>query len=198
MEIIYKRYLPSEEIPVYDHVSRRKLVKYYTRDTMAAVVCMGLLYKDQKPASDTPFYFSTSETQMLDYYKDACKVFDQNNIPFSSFHFIEKAVPAISPLSHFKTMRNMAHCFISIEYGLKGDNAALLGPASGLLACAMLSDYNGAVIIGAAKLHADGTAEAGIAKITPREAALEPMLGSNQEAIMFFRKHGLNQQEICL
>src|SRR5690554_4193681 len=77
MRIIYKKYLPKEDIPVYDFVRKRKLVKYYTRETMAAVVCTGLLLKGQEVSEETPFFFSNSESEMMDYYRDACIAFDQ-------------------------------------------------------------------------------------------------------------------------
>ncbi|MFA5641724.1 MAG: hypothetical protein WCR61_04655 [Bacteroidales bacterium] len=188
MRIIYKKYLPKEDIPVYDFVRKRKLVKYYTRETMAAVVCTGLLLKGQEVSEETPFFFSNSESEMMDYYRDACIAFDQKRIPFTTHDFIKIAVPSISPLSHFKMMRNMAHCFISIEYGLKGDNAALLGSASGLLYSALLADTDKEVYIGAGKLHVNGTAEAGFGILLPYELKNHRMLDSNSEAINFFRQ----------
>jgi hypothetical protein len=189
MRVIYKKYLPDEEIPAVDYFSRRKLVKYFTRETMAAIVSIGELLNGTRPSSDTPFYFSGGETEMMDLYKEACMVFDSGVVKFDSSLFLEKALPVISPLSHFKMMRNMAHCFISIEYGLKGDNAAVMGSVSGLLVPAMLSSGDGEILIGAGKLHANGTAEAGFALVRAEELKNHSMLESDSEAICFFREN---------
>jgi hypothetical protein len=194
MNTIYHKYLPQEEIPVFDYVSKRKLVKYYTRDTMAALVCMGQLFKEKRPSPETPFFFSTGENEMMDIYKEVCRTFAEKKIEFTPPQFIEKGIPTISPVSNFKMMRNMAHCFISIEYGLKGDNAALLGSISGLLTSALLSEGDGPIIVGASKLHADNTAEAGISLLTSREVEGHPMLNSQEESISFFRKHKKSQK----
>ena len=189
MTVIYRKYCPGEEIPVYDFVKKRKLVKYYTRETMAAVVCAGTLLRDKNIESSTPFFYSTADTEMMDFYKQACEVFSDSNKPFSSLEFIQTAVPSISPLSHFKMMRNMVHCFISIEHDLKGANAALLGSASGLLYSALLAETTGTVLIGAGKLHFDDTAEAGFALLTTSELTGHPMLDSREDAIAFFREN---------
>lgn len=187
MRVIYKIYESSEQIPVYDYISRRKLVKYFTRETMVAMVCAGELLKERKPLPETPFFYSSSELEMMDIYNEACSAFDSDSHNFTSSGFMERALPVISPLSHFKSMRNMTHCFISIEHGFKGDNASLIGSASGLLLCAMLSTTARNIIIGAGKLHADGTAEAGFAEVTSSELAGNKFLESNEDAISFFR-----------
>jgi len=61
MRISYVTYLPDQEIPVYDFVVQRKLVKYYTRETMAAMAAMAALYPDRKLDEDTPFFYATGE-----------------------------------------------------------------------------------------------------------------------------------------
>jgi len=193
MRIVYKKYLPSEDIPVYDYVRQRKLVKYYTRETMAAVVAAGELFRGIEISPEMPFFYSTGETEMMDFYKEACVVYARRNTVFSSARFMEDVVPSISPLSQFKMMRNMTHCFVSIEYGLKGDNAALMGSVSGLLYSALLSETEGPVLIGAGKLHADGCAESGFAEVFPSELTGHSLLGSPEEAIVFFRNSQINQ-----
>jgi hypothetical protein len=189
MRIIYKKFSPTQEIPAADYFSRRKLIKYFTRETMAAVVCIGELLNGESISPQTPFYFSSAETEMMDAYKEACKVFDSGDLKFDSALFLEHALPVISPLSHFKMMRNMVHCFISIEYGLKGDNAAVMGGVAGLLVPAMLSGSKGDILIGAGKLHADSTAEGGFALVNASELKEHPMLKSDKEAICFFREN---------
>ena len=64
-----------------------------------------------------------------------------------------------------------------------------MGSASGLLVPAMLSEGRGDILIGAGKLHADGTAEGGFALVTAHELKDCPMLESDGEAICFFREN---------
>lgn len=187
MRVIHRIYLPNEEIPVYDFAKNRKLVKYYTRETMAAIVTVSQLFEGREIPSDMPFYYSTEETEMLDFYRNICSQYAYINHEFSSLGFIENVVPTISPLQQFKMMRNTTSCFVSIENGLKGDNTVLLSSASGLLYMAMLAETNGPVLIGAGKLHADGTAECGFAELMSDEIANHPMLNSNGDAITLFR-----------
>lgn len=187
MRVIHRIYLPNEEIPVYDFAKNRKLVKYYTRETMAAVVAVSQLFEGREIPSDMPFYYSTEETEMLDFYRDICSQYAYIKDEFSSLGFIENVVPTISPLQQFKMMRNTTSCFVSIENGLKGDNAVLLSSASGLLYMAMLAETNGSVLIGAGKLYSDGTAECGFAEVMSDEIANHPMLNSTDDAITLFR-----------
>jgi len=187
MRVIHRIYLPNEEIPVYDFAKNRKLVKYYTRETMAAVVAVSQLFEGREIPSDMPFYYSTEETEMLDFYKNICSQYAHIKDEFSSLGFIENVVPTISPLQQFKMMRNTTSCFVSIENGLKGDNAVLLSSASGLLYMAMFAETNGSVLIGAGKLYADGTAECGFAELMSDEIANHPMLNSTDDAITLFR-----------
>jgi hypothetical protein len=187
MRVIHRVYLPNEDIPVYNFAKNRKLVKYYTRETMAAVVAVSQLFEGQSIPSDMPFYYSTGETEMLDFYQGICIQYAQIKDEFSSLGFIENIVPTISPLQQFKMMRNTTSCFVSIENGLKGDNAVLLSSASGLLYLATLAETEGPVLIGAGKLYADGTVECGFAEVMPCEIACHPMLNSLDDAIDLFR-----------
>lgn len=187
MRIVYKKYTASDEIPVYDYVQQRKLVKYYTRETMAAVVAAAELLAGCEVRNDMPFFYSTGETEVMDFYTGSCKTYAVRNTTFNTPRFIEDVVPTISPLSQFKMMRNMTHCFVSIEHGLKGDNAALLFSASGLLYSALLCGYDGMVLIGAGRMYADGAVECGFASLHPADLANHRLLGSADEAIEFFR-----------
>jgi len=187
MKSIHRIYLPDEDIPIYDYVKNRKLVKYYTRETMAAVVTVSHLFGGQPLPSDMPFFYSTGETEMLDFYRNICSQYSQISDEFSSLGFIENIVPMISPIQQFKMMRNTTSCFLSIEYGLKGDNALLLSSASGLLYSAILAETKGPVLIGSGKLYADGTVECGFAEVTPLEIENHPMLNSTDDAIALFK-----------
>ena len=65
MRVIYRKYLPGEDIPAADYFSRRKLVKYFSRETMAAVVCIGELLKGEVPSPETPFFFSSLQKEKV-------------------------------------------------------------------------------------------------------------------------------------
>jgi len=192
MKVIYHIYLPDEDIPVYDFVKNRKLVKYYTRETMAAVVAVSQLLEGEETNQDMPFFYSTGETEMMDLYRNICSQYELANNEFSSRGFIENIVPKISPLQQFKVMRNTTSCFVSIENGLKGDNAVLLSSASGLLYMAMFAEKEDPVLIGAGKLYADGTVECGFAKVFPTEITNHPMLNSTDDAILLFKNLSLS------
>ncbi|MGE4567591.1 MAG: hypothetical protein AB7C90_00205 [Bacteroidales bacterium] len=187
MKIVYKSYSPSDEIPVFDVVVHRKLVKYYTRETMAAVVAAYELLSGKEVLSDMPFFYASGETALVEFYTGACKTYSERNTHFATDRFIEDVVPTISPLSQFKMMRNMTHCFVAMEHGLKGDNAAMLHSVSGLLYSALLCGYKGPVLMGAGQLYADGAVECGFAQLLPAELEQHPLLGSLAEAITFFR-----------
>lgn len=187
MRVIHHIYSPSEDIPIYDFVRNRKLVKYYTRETMAAVIAVSKLFEGQTIPSDMPFFYSTGETEMLDFYVNICSQYSQKHDEFSSLGFIENIVPMISPIQQFKMMRNTTSCFVSIEHGLKGDNALLLSSASGLLYMAIFAETEGPVLIGAGKLYADGSVECGFAELMPSEIVNHPMLNSTDDAIVFFK-----------
>ena len=187
MNVLFRTYLPDEDIPVYEYVKNRKLVKYYTRETMAAVVLASQLLDGQTFPSDMPFFYSTSENEMLDFYRDICIQYDSITDEFSSLGFIENIVPRISPLQQFKMMRNTTSCFVSIEKALKGDNAVLLSSASGLINLALFAETDGPVLIGAGKLHADGTVECGFALIQSNELANHPMQNSTDDAIILLK-----------
>lgn len=187
---LYRRYLPNEEIDIHPYVTKRKLIKYYTRDVMAAMVCMGELRAIVPIASDTPFFFSSGESERSHVLENRDELLELADTSSSVGEFISKTSSKVSPLVHFKTMRNMAHCFISIEYQLKGDNAALVGSLSGLLASALMADClpNSPILIGASKLNYNNIAEAGVALITQEELKGNPFLNSEREAISFFRE----------
>jgi hypothetical protein len=187
MRVIHSIYLPNEDIPVHDFAKNRKLVKYYTRETMAAVVAVSQLFEGREIPSDMPFYYSTEETEMLDFYRNICSQYTHIKDEFSSRGFIENVVPTISPLQQFKMMRNTTSCFVSIENGIKGDNTVLLSSASGLLYMAIFAETKGPILIGAGKLYADGTAECGFAEVMSDEIASHPMLNSTDDAITLFR-----------
>ncbi len=191
MKVIYKKYAAGQDIPVFDYVTKRKLTKYHTRETMAAMVAMGELYRDQKPPSDTPFFYSTGELEYLDYYRVLSMSFtdEERNTPFSGSFVVEKAMPRMSPIDQFKIMRNMSQCLISMEYGLKGDNALFLDSLQGLLLAAKISRHDGPVLIGAGKLYADGSTECGFAEIMPDDLDNLPLVSPDEDPLVFFKQN---------
>ncbi len=197
VKVIYKKYHAGQDIPVFDHVSKRKLTKYYTRETMAAAVALGELYGEQRPSADTPFFFSTGELEFMDYFREVCNNFseDEQQMPFSGAYFIEKVMPRLSPLSQFKIMRNMPHCLIALEYGLKGENALFLDSLQGLLYSAKMCEYDGPLLIGAGKLYADGGAESGFAEILPGELDDLPLTSPEDDPLAFFKRIS---QSLCV
>ena len=197
VKVIYKKYHAGQDIPVFDHVSKRKLTKYYTRETMAAAVALGELYGEQRPSADTPFFYSTGELEFMDYFREVCNNFseDEQQMPFSGTYFIEKVMPRLSPLSQFKIMRNMPHCLIALEYGLKGENALFLDSLQGLLYSAKMCEYDGPLLIGAGKLYADGGAESGFAEILPGELDDLPLASPEDDPLAFFKRIS---QSLCV
>ena len=187
MRVIYKKYLPKEEIPVYDYARNRKLVKYYTRETMAAVVSVACLFEGRAPDPCMPFFYSSGETEMIDLYRGIGDRITSVEKDFRSTWFVENVAVLISPLERFKTMRNTTACLVAIENGLKGDNGVLLASASGLLYSAMFTETEGTVLIGAGKVYADGTVECGFAEGLPAEFATHPLLDSPGDAIEIFQ-----------
>ena len=191
MKVIYKKYAANQDIPVFDYVTKRKLTKYHTRETMAAMVAMGELYKDQKPPADMPFFYSTGELEYLDYYRQLSLSFteEERNTPFTGSFAVEKAMPRMSPLDQFKIMRNMTQCLISMEYGLKGDNALFLDSLQGLLLAVKISDYNDPVLIGAGKLYSDGSTECGFAEMLSDELTNFSLVLPDDDPLEFFRQN---------
>ena len=63
MKTQYLRFAPDEEIPALACIRKRKLVKYYTRETLAAVLAVSRLL-DGQPAAE-PFEFVLLETDAL-------------------------------------------------------------------------------------------------------------------------------------
>ncbi|MFA5712918.1 MAG: hypothetical protein WC960_01910 [Bacteroidales bacterium] len=190
MRKIYKKYLAQDEIPIYNYIKKRKLVKYFTRDVMAAMVCVGELSNHCPFTEETPFFFSRGESEYPLLFEQSSPFLESVEEGYTFKQFFNRATSLVSPLIHFKTMRNMGHCFISIEYGFKGDNASLTGSLSGLLTSALLSNCEPQtpILIVASKLNLDSSAEGGAAIVTKRELEGHPLLNSNSEAIQFFNQ----------
>jgi hypothetical protein len=188
MVFSFNTYSIDENIPVNDYIKNKKMAKYYNRETQAAFVSFGKVFKESKIDRDTPIYYATGvvEHELFDLNKIAINSVDDNE-HFSNQLFIEKGMQQVSPLTQFKILYNMTLCFISIEYGLNGDNAAIYASASGLLNNAKYSNNKDQVIIGAGKVYSNGTVESGFAVISANELDQLPFINPDDEAIEIFK-----------
>jgi len=189
MKFVFCQFEKNQTIPVTDYVSNKKLVKYYNRETQAAMVCVGMLLKDIKLNPDTPIFYGVGvvDNEEFELDKIANASADANR-KFNNQLFIEKGMPSISPLTQFKVLYNMTLCFISIEYGLKGDNAAIYSSAGGLLTNALYSGVENEMLVGAGKIYDTGKVETGFALLTVKEIESIPYLTSNEPAIEIFKE----------
>ena len=161
MEIVYKSFSAGEEIPVNNFLKNRKLKKYFNRETATSIVAVGALTKGEIFDENTPFYFSYGEIEynIVDRANDSL---DENG-QFQNDLFVNKSYNNVSPLTQLKYLQNMPMSFVSIEFGLRGDNAVVYNSSDSLIQCVELSPYEGRILIGACKQYFDGTVEVGFA-----------------------------------
>lgn len=184
MKTVYLRYGPDEPIPAQPVIHKKKLVKYYTRETLAAVLAVSRLQEGNAIPEDTPFYYSSADAENFECFRELLEKLDAAGIhEMDAYHYVLFAPPT----AQFKMMRNMTPCFVSIENGLKGDNNVFVDSASALLYSALTAPGDGEVLIGAGYLHEDESVEVGFAMARPEEFAGHPMLGSDARAIEIFR-----------
>ena len=199
MKKVYLHYSPEEEIPALPYIRKRKLVKYYTRETLAAVLAAAQLLDGEDLPSQTPFYYASADTENFDCFREVFEKFSAAGVrTFDAERYLAFAPPT----SQFKIMRNMVPCFVSIENtythsyqyafvsienALTGDNNVIVDSASALLYAALTAPGAGPVIIGAGFLHADDSVEAGFALVRPDELAGHPLLGTAAPAIDIFK-----------
>ena len=188
MKVSFNSFPKESIIPVCDYVNNRKLVKYYNRETQAAMVTVGMLLEGINLSSDTPIFYATGivEHEEYDLHKIAANSIDATGL-FSNQLFIMKGMAQVSPITQFKILYNMTLCFISIEYGLKGQNAVIYSSASGLITNAIYASDRDPVIIGAGKVNYDGSIESGFAFLTRTELMTIPAFNSNDEGIEVFK-----------
>lgn len=184
MKVVFNHFDANEIIPVNDYVQNRKMVKYYNREAQAALVSIAMLLDKKLPDPYTPIFYAVgiAEHEEFDINKIAVHSVDESG-HFSNKAFIEKGMMQISPLTQFKVLYNMTLCFISLEYGLKGDNAAIYASAAGLIINAVYSNGNSEIIIGSGKIYADASVEAGFAHISKQELSELPSFDSQVEGI---------------
>jgi hypothetical protein len=189
MKIVFDAYEPTERIEVLGYLKNKKLVKYFNRETEAAIAGMNKLLNGLDISRDTPFYYATGLLEYQDYglheiVKDSVDIAGN----YSEELFIDKGLMNISPLNQFKVLQNMPLSFVSIEFSLKGDNAVIYSSAYGLLEYAKNSPSDGLIIIGAGKVYKNGKAEAGFCLLNKSELENLKVSDCDEEAIEIFKR----------
>lgn len=186
MKIILDRYAAGEEIPVQKFISNRKLVKYFNRETAAALVASVRLLADTDFNREMPFYYDTGimENESLGLDAIAAASVDQAG-NFNQQAFAENGTKAVPPLTQFKALYNMPLSFVAIEHGLIGENSVTYASAHGLLMHALHAPVECGILLGCGKVFHDGTVEAGFALVDKSEIKLDKF--ADYEAIDLFR-----------
>lgn len=174
-------FAPGEKIPAETFLKERKLVKYFSRETAAAVTAMGKLLAGGPLQADTPAYYGIGvvehESFGLETIAAASTAPDGR---YSQKLFAEEGFMSVPPLNQFKVLYNMPLCFVSIVFGLRGDNAVIYSSGKALLEQALLAP-SFPVLVGAGKSYADGSVGAVFALMERSEIeALLPLAGEKE------------------
>lgn len=196
MKTIFNTYSATEPIPCKAFIKNRKLVKYFNRETAAAVVAAGKLLEPMTLPANTPFYYETGvmEFESLGLNDIARESLDPDG-RFSQQRFVEKGAKAVPPLTQFKALYNMPLSFVAIEHRLTGDNAVVYASAHGLLELALNAPTDQEILLGSGKVSRDGCVNCGFALVSKAEIEASPLLEFDGEAIELFR---LWQQEAVI
>jgi hypothetical protein len=188
MKAAFFTFAREETIPVFDHLKDRKLAKYFSRETAAAIVCLGRLLKEVEIPSGIPVYYATGITEYEDYgLPGIVRNSTDSTGRFSPELFIRKGFAEVPPITQFKLLCNMPLCFISLNYGFTGDNAVIYSAASALLCQALSAPVESPILLGAGKSRADGGVESGFAIASKDEISSSQFLSSSVEAVEIFR-----------
>lgn len=188
MNVAFSTFAHGETIPVFDYLKDRKLAKYFSRETEAAIVCLGKLLKDVEIPSGIPVYYATGITEYEDYgLPGMARNSTDATGRFSTELLIRKGFAEVPPITQFKLLCNMPLCFLSLNYGLTGDNAVIYSAASALLCQALCAPVESPILLGAGKSRADGSVEAGFAAASKDEISSSQFLSSSAEAVEIFR-----------
>lgn len=160
----YNKFLLTEEIPLSSVISSKKVLKYFNRETRCAILTFHELVEScGMDLSLTPLVYSTGSLEFQNYGLEyICRDSKSPSGKYSSSLFIEKGLSQISPLNQFKILSNMPLCFLSMEFGLNGENAAVYDRGSSMLEVSVTMPGN-EVIMGAGKIQQDGKVETGFA-----------------------------------
>lgn len=185
MTSIYRSYSATETIPVAPRLKKRKLLKYYSREAMAAVLASIDFLEGKSLPPRIPFYYASAYVENMYCLDEVFKRLDvyQDHV-FDAGRFLLSTPPPVN----FKMMRNMVPCFVSMENNLTGDNNLIVDSASALLYAALTAPGEGPVLMGAGYLHADDSVETGFALVQPSFLAGHPLLGTDAPAIEIFRQ----------
>ena len=188
MEIVFDSYEHSTPIPIHDFIKNKKIAKYFNREAAAAVICAAKLFGESPINQEIPFYYETGKMEFEDYGLDsiASASLDEQGI-FSQRLFIEKGTKAVMPLTQFKALYNMPLSFVSIEYGLVGDNAVIYASAKGLLIQALHAPVDNGILLGCGKVHRNGKIESAFALVDKNKIENSPFLAFDGEGIEMFR-----------
>jgi hypothetical protein len=187
MKIVYNHYAPDEIIPVNDYVRNRKLVKYFSRETRAAIVAAARLLRDMTIDPVMPFYYETGVIEDEDLgLEHIAKASCDESGKFSQKNFVENGVKAVPPLTQFKALYNMPLSFVAIEHGLKGDNSVIYASAGGLLTQALHAPAD-KILLGCGKIFDDKSVASGFALVDKVEIKDSPFLASRLEAFEIFK-----------
>ena len=63
MKTVYLHFPPDGQIPALPCIRKRKLVKYYTRETLAAVLAVSQLLDGEPLPASTPFYYASADCE---------------------------------------------------------------------------------------------------------------------------------------
>jgi len=184
MKTVFDIYPPGAPIPVQQHVKNRKLVKYFNRETAAAVVACSKLLQGMSLDRETPFYYETGVMEFEDLGLNAiadASVDEEGR--FNQRLFVEKGTRAVPPLTQFKALYNMPLSFVAIDHGLTGDNAVLYASARSLVLQGQHAPGGLPVLLGSGKVCADGTVKSGFALLDRAELAALPLPPAEGEAI---------------
>ena len=188
MKLVYNHYAADELIPVHEYVSNRKLIKYFNRETAAALVAAARLLKDISFNPLMPFYYETGVMESEDLGLDMIANLSRDSAgKFSEQDFVEKGIKAVPPLTQFKALYNMPLSFVAIEHGLKGDNGVVYASASGLLVQALHAPVDKGILLGCGKIFADRSVTSGFALVDKEEIKNSPFLTNTLEGFELFK-----------
>lgn len=189
MKVEFLTFSLEDEIPVGDYLKKRKLVKFFNRETAAAVVCLGRLLGGASLPTETPFYYAKGLVEYEDFGLDTIVAASRGaSGSFSQEAFATRGMSSISPLTQFKVLYNMPLSFISIEHQLTGDNSVIYSSAQGLLVQARYAVSELPLLLGAGRVYGDGGVAAGFALASKEEFAKAPLPpDTGDEAVQLFR-----------
>lgn len=188
MKLNITHFKADETIPVREFIKKRKLIKYFNKETSASIVCVAGLLKDMTLDSSTPFYYGMGLIEYEDFglAEIASLSQDPQTDQFSQQHYIEDAMPSVSPLSQFKVLYNMPLSFVAIEHNLQGDCAVVYANAHSLLTQALYAPTTHPILIGASQVYKDGSVTSGFALISKDELPSEEEARKMREPIELF------------